>query len=151
MSYATLTDLIARFGEEEFVQLAGFGQPGDDRIDESVIDAALADADALIDGYLRGRYDLPLAIVPPNLTGIAADIARYELRARVPRAQMSDQVRQRYEDALKTLQHIREGKLVLETGTAAPAPAANTIRHRPGGAPIKNSGMIGDYADGQGW
>lgn len=107
MGYATQEDLVARFGEVELIQLSdkvGLGQ-----IDASVVDAKLADADGEIDPYLRGRYVLPLATVPQPLQRVACDIARYHLYA----DGATEQVAQRYKDALAFLLRVSKGELQL--------------------------------------
>ncbi|WP_241085737.1 gp436 family protein [Candidatus Vondammii sp. HM_W22] len=111
MPYATTQDLIDRFGEEELIQLT-------DRTGAGVIDTAVLDrtvADGEIDGYLSGRYALPLAEVPPVLVRVACDITRYHLYDDVPHSQ----VRTRYEDARRLLASISTGKVQLGLPTSA--------------------------------
>ena len=107
MSYATPQAMIDRYGENELIQLtdrANLGAVGD-----TVLDQALADADAEIDGYLAVRYPLPLAHVPPVLTRIACDVARYRLYD----DQSPEEVRNRYTDAVKWLAAIARGFVSL--------------------------------------
>lgn len=118
MSYATQADLIARFGADELVQLTDRAEAH--TIDASVVAAALADADAAIDGYLAGRYAVPVAPVPALLLRLAADIARYLLHGNAA----PDAVRRAYDDAIKMLRDLSAGVAVL-TGVAAPAPGAS--------------------------
>lgn len=137
MSYATPADLVLRFGEPEIEQLAG--RTALDVIDTDVVERALADAAAEIDGYVGARYRLPFDPVPPLLTRIACDIARYRLYDDAS----SDEVRRRYEDAVKLLARIADG--TVSFGVAADAPAAPNVavlahptpeplfRRRPGG------------------
>jgi phage gp36-like protein len=107
MPYALQADLVTRFGSEELAQRS-------DRINGSVIDAtvvarALADADAEIDAYLAVRYQLPLASVPAVLGRVACDIALYRLCDIPP-----DEVRKRYEDAVRDLKRAADGSLVID-------------------------------------
>lgn len=111
MSYATQADLETRFGSEELAQRT-------DRINGSVIDAtvvarALADADAEIDAYLAVRYQLPLASVPAWLGRVACDISRYRLCDVPP-----EEVRTRYEDAVRDLKRAADGSLVVDGASA---------------------------------
>ena len=119
MTYATKQNLIDRFGQAELVQLTDRAIPPIGAIVDAVVDGALADADAEIDGYLVGQYLLPLASVPKNLVALACDIARYKLfddRA-------TEQVRQRYDDAVKYLRSVGKGELSLGLDAAnQPAP-----------------------------
>ncbi len=77
MSYCTTQDLISRFGTDELLQLTDRTNSG--MIDEQVTSAAITDASNMIDGYLGGRYALPLSVVPSVLTKYCADIARFNL------------------------------------------------------------------------
>lgn len=108
MTYVTAADLANRIGQDELTRLAD--RDGDDVADTGVIDAAIAEADGIIDGYLAGRYDLPLSTVPPLLTSIACDLVVNGLH---PWGAPED-VRNRKNDALKMLQQIADGKLVLD-------------------------------------
>lgn len=74
MSYATLTDLYTRFGEDEMTQLTDVDRTGEP--DAAMVARALGDAAAEIDAALVGRYQLPMTTVPPLLTRIACDLAR---------------------------------------------------------------------------
>jgi len=107
--YATLADLVARFGEEQLVQLTD--RNGSGLIDETVIAQAIADASALIDGYLAaGLYTVPMSPVPDILVGYACDLARYNL---FPDANLDDvnTVRIRQRDAMRFLEQVGQGKL----------------------------------------
>lgn len=119
MGYATQDDLVERFGEIELIQLTDRdGVVG--AINTAVVAAKLADADGEIDPYLRSRYALPLATVPQPLMRIACDIARYHLHA----DRATEQVAQRYKDAIAFLRAVAKGELQLGLDPAAqPAPA----------------------------
>jgi phage gp36-like protein len=108
MPYCTKQNLIDRFDEAELIQLTD-GPLG--TIDDDVINAAIADADAEINSYLTA-YDLPLAVVPVNFLRIAADIARYYLYEDQP----TETVTKRYDDAIKYLMMIAKGTIILDTG-----------------------------------
>lgn len=109
MSYAVKQNMIDRFSQAELVQLTDRAIPPTGAIIDAVLDGALADADAEIDGYLVGQYLLPLPSVPKNLVMLACDIARYKLYD----DRATEQVRQRYEDAVKYLRSVGKGELSL--------------------------------------
>ena len=117
MSYCTPKNLIDRFGEAELVQLTDRDRLG--VIDETVLAQAVSDADAEINAYLAA-YPLPLAIVPANLTRIAADIARYHLYD----DQMIDSVQERYKAAIRYLEQVASGKISLGPDAAGVKPDA---------------------------
>lgn len=130
MSYATRADLEARFGAAEVLQLTD--RNGDGVADAGVIEQVLADAEAEIDGYLGSRYQLPLASVPQIVKVYACDIARYRLFA----AAASEEVRRRYEDALRYLRLAAEGRVRIGApdGGAEPTSA--------GGAEVVSGGLV---------
>lgn len=121
MPYATQQDLVDRFGETEVIQLSDrTGTAG--AIDVAVVAAKLADADAEIDGYLAGRYSLPLVPVPLTLQRIACDIARYHLYD----DRVTETVAARYAAAIKFLTAVSKGDIQLgvDAGGEAPPSAA---------------------------
>lgn len=114
--YASVHDMINRYGETEMIQLSDRANTG--LVDVVVVEAKLADASAEIDAYLQGRYDLPIVDVPVLLTRIAADIARYHLYD----DRATEQVTQRYKDAVRFLESVARGTVHLGLGaTAQPA------------------------------
>lgn len=126
MPYCTKQNLIDRFGEEELIQLTDRENLG--AIDDSVLDAALADADEEIDGKLAVRYRLPLATVPPRLVRMACDIARHSLYADNPTATVVD----RYNSALDYLRAVAAGKEQLLNQGGATAETAGVAEFDPG-------------------
>lgn len=121
MSYASLDELTARYGESFLVDLTDRGAPPG-AIDESAVDRALADADALIDGYLKGRYALPLSVTPPLIIDLALKIAIYNLH----RSAVADKIAADYAAALKTLAGIGSGLIRLDVAGAEPASSGAT-------------------------
>jgi len=79
-----------------------------------------AAAASLIDGYLAGRYVLPLVAVPDMLRAWALDVLRYRLWS----DQAPEEVRRRYEDALAQLRDLAARRIDLPPGVAGTPPAA---------------------------
>lgn len=114
MAYATLGDLIDAFGEDEILQLADRQQLG--IVDSDVVAAVANRSQSLIDGYLAGRYALPLvAPYPPIIIGLDADLQRYYLHDNAA----SERVIAGYQDAKRLLEHIQSGRVTLPLPTAA--------------------------------
>ena len=63
MVYAQPSDMIARYPNRDLVQLTN-EDPTQQVVDDSVLQQALADASAEIDGYLESRFTLPLSDAP---------------------------------------------------------------------------------------
>lgn len=115
MSYATRTDLEERYGATELTQRESMLATG-------AVAQALADADALIDGYLARRYKTPLDAPPSNLPRIACQLARYLILGNAA----DERARADYEDALAWLKDVAAGRVTLPCppASAAAAPAA---------------------------
>jgi phage gp36-like protein len=111
MVYASADDMIARYPNRDLVQLTN-EDPTQTEIDTTVIDQALADASAEIDGYLDGRFALPLTDEPPVLTRLACDVAMYRLQSLRPLHDMAD-ARKRYDDAIGFLLRVARGEVTL--------------------------------------
>lgn len=115
MPYATQSDIISRFGEQELIEQTD--RAGTGIVDAAVVDRALGDASAMIDGYLASRYVLPLASVPALIEGLCCDLARYALYPDAVPPIVAD----RYKDVIARLKEIAAGtiKLDLETPSVA--------------------------------
>lgn len=105
--YCTLDDMVNRFDLNELIQLTS--ESGQGVINEQVVEAAIQDASNLIDGYISGRYALPLTSVPALLTKQCADIARYNLYDNA----VSEVVEKNYKAALDYLMQVGKGTLKL--------------------------------------
>ena len=119
MPYATLTDLTERAGETEIRQIADRDRDGIP--DADVIEAALADADNVTNGYVGVRYTLPLPSVPDLVRTWAVSIARYVLH----RNGAPDHVTQDYKDAISALKDVARGTLTLPFAVGETKPAAS--------------------------
>lgn len=133
MTYASAADMVTRFGEREVIALTD--RDRSNQVNESVLQVALDSAEAEINGYLGGRYQLPLPRVPRILTGYACDMARYRLcGAECP---TTDEIRDRYKDAVGFLQRVAEGKITLggmpDGSVASPS---NTVMFSNGGGRV---------------
>lgn len=123
--YLTVDEFIARLGDEA-EQLAGQGLRDNRTVDRDKLAAELVHADGIINGYIRARYPRPFAIVPPELKGIAHDIARYRLRAvGGQQSSQSDAVKDQYDQAIKFLRDIADGRMVLDSNDDGETDAGN--------------------------
>lgn len=120
-AYIDAAALRQRFGQE-IDQLIDAEPDADPAVPGNVEKLARAceDAQSLIDGYLGGRYTLPLVNVPSLVASWAADIARFKLwDDRAP-----EEVRKRYEDALAQMKLLANGAITLPPGSDGAAPVA---------------------------
>ncbi|NPA72677.1 MAG: DUF1320 domain-containing protein [Gammaproteobacteria bacterium] len=114
--YCTVADMVARFGEQEIINLTS---PGQAIIDETVLDQAMIDAGSLIDSYLGSRYKLPLTTVPTVLARTACSVARYYLY----NDQMTESVEKAHKDAIKYLADVSKG--IVQLGVSTTGERAN--------------------------
>ena len=119
MAYASVDDMVLRFGRDELIRLTT--PAGDDLVDVVAAPAlaALEDVSGEIDTYLRKRYRVPLDIVPAEIQRAACHMARFELSLGEQR-EASDQVRQMRKETLEWLAKISQGAVVLDLQQIAP-------------------------------
>jgi phage gp36-like protein len=129
MGYATVDDMIARYPNRDLVQLTN-EDPTATTVNTPPMQQALDDAAAEIDGYLEGRFALPLTDPPAVLNRLACDIAMYRLQSLRPLHDLAD-ARKRYEDAIAFLLEAAKGTVTLglspDSEEPPTAPDATTI------------------------
>ena len=132
MAYATQENATDRYGEEFILNVADRSHSASLEAPE-VVDAiaeALDDATAEVDSHIGARYDLPLPETPKVLVRITVDIGVYRLASEA--GVLSDEIRQRYEDAVALLKRLAEGKASLGLTTPAPSThAPKLVRNEP--------------------
>lgn len=116
MAYCTIDQLQARYGLPLLLQVSDRDDTFPTVPDETIFDRAIADADALIDGYLAARYALPLISVPALLVDLSQVIAIYKAHPSVA----AEKIRKDYEDALKQLKAIAAGEISLDVAGIEP-------------------------------
>lgn len=146
MTYVTATDIITQFGAEEIAQRSDRGLPrlvtpelliaaaaGENLSaysagEQAAVAAALAlinskllDAESAVNGFLSGRYSVPLVTVPRLVITITCDLTRYALYDDMATEAISN----RNADALKLLKSIGKGEIGLGIDGAGNKPNAN--------------------------
>ena len=131
MHYCTRADIGKAIPELTLTQLSN-DDPTAELPNESVIEDGVRQAEELVDGYLRGRYDLPLDPVPSVLRDAVVYLARHWLYQRRPEGALPEAVKDSRKDTLKLLESIRDGVVTLgmPTGEAAPEPGKIRARAR---------------------
>lgn len=118
-TYVSQTDLERRFGAERLVELTQ-DDTSLDTVDTDVLAEVIADAEAMVDGYVGARYSLPLSSPPAILTRLAAILTWYQLHER--RHGAPENVAKDYANAMRSLRDISSGVLTLGT---QPEPSVN--------------------------
>lgn len=138
--YITRDDLAAAVSMAELVQLSNdhMSDYGLEEPDWNIVDRAIVYACELVNGYISGRYALPLVPVPAILPQLATDIARHWLHTRrINGSDFPTPVQAAYDNAIKLLAAIRDGKVHLgirdvETPTGELQPERGAYRVRAG-------------------
>ncbi|QDH13814.1 DUF1320 domain-containing protein [Formicincola oecophyllae] len=111
--YATVDDMVQRFGADEICMSDPSLDMPRGAIDEARINQALADASDLINSYVQRRYEIPLAPVLPVVTRMCCLLARHDLALGAERAP-SEQIKEGRQTAMAWLAAVAAGKATLD-------------------------------------
>ena len=111
--YCTIDDIEKHTSSPTLIQLSS--DDGQEAVNRVVVEEAILYASTLIDGYLRGRYSLPLDTHFPLLRIIAIDLSVYRLYSRRMRNEMPEVIETAYKSAIATLRDIQKGVLSLQS------------------------------------
>lgn len=112
MSYADIDDVFGRYSPIN--TLIGSGSNQVTSVDISSV--YIADAESLIDSYIGRRYEVPLSSPTSLITSIASDLAIFNMLVeRLP--QTPDFFQPRYDRAIKNLEMLRDGKMLIPGAT----------------------------------
>lgn len=140
MSYATLAQLTDRYGLPTLIALSDRAPVPTGLVGTAVVDRALADADAMIDGYLAGRYALPLAAVPELVRDLACTIAFWRLHTHDP----DPKTKADYDQAMRTLRDVSTGLVRIPAAGAEPAgPATDGVQFTDRERPVTPENLTG--------
>lgn len=109
MAYSTVTDL-KNYLPKDILQILSDDNNADN-IDVEKVNFAIREADNRIDGYLRGRYTLPLASVPFLITEYSVRLTVYFLYIRGLSTTLPDSLKENYKDVNSSLKEIQAGRL----------------------------------------
>ena len=114
MVYCTTEDIETQLSTATLVQLTN-DSGLQDGIDYAVCEEALIYSSTLIDGYLRGKYNLPLNTHFPLLRVIAIDLSIYRLYSRRIYIEIPATIVENYKNAIRTLEQLKKGVITLQT------------------------------------
>lgn len=112
MAYATLDDLVLRYGATEILRNAAEDGLVDGPTDMARVQTILDAASATIDSYLARRYATPLSPVPPVIVDACCKLARYDL-ANGGQSTPSEQMRTARTETIRWLESIAAGSAAL--------------------------------------
>lgn len=105
--YCDESDIVAAYGSVFWLNVA---DDDDDGTADGVAPALLW-ASARINGYVGSKYALPLVDVPDDLKQMAVDLTIYRRATTADR--MTDDIKERKEDAIQYLKDVRDGEISL--------------------------------------
>jgi len=150
MIYASVNNLIERYGADELAQradrqlprlvtpvlLSALANRDSENLNSfsaeaisagkaaiAIIDRALFDATDCINSYLAGRYSLPLTHIPNVLNRVACELARYYLYDDM----VTELIKERYQASIKFLRDVSEGKTALGMDAAGARPPSSSL------------------------
>lgn len=109
--YCALSDIRSTLSEAEIARLTD--DTNGKIVNEDIVNESISKSDELINGYLRGRYTIPLDIVPDLVKNLSVDLALYYLYQRRFRTKMPESIETQYRATIKTLEQIQRGYINL--------------------------------------
>lgn len=119
MAYCTVAEVLDMLKEDMLNVIIGdnYIENEDERIQAitPIVEQAIADADAEIDGYLAKRYKVPFGKTPQVITKFAKDIALYNMVSRkgVDENDREKTYLTRYNAAIAFLTKVAEGRISI--------------------------------------
>ena len=142
MAYATLDNLLALLPEETLVKLSN-DQGGANAVDTDNIDAAIVQADRVIDGYVGVQRTVPLDPVPGLIATISANLAIFNLYRR--RNQVPEIWESQYKADLAVLTKISTGQISFGGDVQPAAAPERTLAHSSGKVLSGKGGLLEGY------
>jgi phage gp36-like protein len=109
--YCTLDDIKQQISETTLIEITDDNQANE--INTTIVDEAILYSGTLIDGFLRGRYSIPLPIIPVLIKIISADLSVFRLYSRRFHTDMPESINNKYKNCIKLLEQIQKGIVSL--------------------------------------
>ncbi|EAA7373032.1 DUF1320 domain-containing protein [Salmonella enterica subsp. diarizonae] len=138
--YCTPEDVMKVLPRQQLIELTcdmsgrSVTQALPERPDEAVVNEAIRYASEYADGFLRNRYQVPLARVPTIIRDLVVNLTIERLYLRRPAKDLPESVKRLFSGSLKTLELIRDGRMTpgtLAEQTTLPEPGQTRVKSRP--------------------
>jgi phage gp36-like protein len=113
--YCGLTDILRAVPESDLIELTDDENTGS--YDEILLNNIIQEQSSFIDGYLRGRYAVPVT-GNPILKQICIDLVAYALTYRRMKYRMPQSIIDIKKGAEQKLLSIQKGEITLDSGSA---------------------------------
>lgn len=124
MAYTSREEIETAVGE---TLLASLTMTRDGSIDYDLVDEKITDAEAVVDGYLRSRFTVPITPVPTLIRKITKDIVVYYLYHK-NYEEIPDGRKDQYANAISILKGIQGGTIHLESTPSIEAPLPTMVQ-----------------------
>lgn len=129
MAYSNIDNLLALLPEDTLIELSSDAADAI-AVDMTVVSAAIAQGDSVIDGYVGVQRQVPLDPVPGLITTISANLAIFNLYRR--RNQVPDIWESQYRSDVAVLVKISTGQISFGGDVESAAPPQQALTHSPG-------------------
>lgn len=120
--YANIADILAKYAPIKTQIGSGDGL----YTSADVTSRFIPDAQAIIDGYLARRYEVPLSFKAPLVTTITCDLSIFNMMVEcLP--QVPDFMKDRYNRAIKLLEAIASGTILIQSATVLTSDASDSF------------------------
>jgi phage gp36-like protein len=118
MAYHVAADLISPLSEKTLIELTDDASSG--AVDQDVVAAAADSAANIIDGYLRGRVNLPLPSVPGTIKECSIQLAIFWLYMRRMPDKIPSFVKSMRDYSIDILEKIQRSEIELFADDPSP-------------------------------
>lgn len=123
MPYTTTQDLIDAYSEDQVRSWSDSAQGAE--INEGVVTKARASAHSKVNSYLSVRYAVPVSSPQSDVKDAEVAITAW-LLAQSPGFVLTDEIKERYKDAVKWLQDVSAGRANIDAPLAQTPSAQQT-------------------------
>lgn len=114
--YCELNDILRAVPESDIIELTDDENTG--AYNEILLNSVISEQSSFIDGYLRGRYSVPVT-GNPILRQICIDLVAYALTYRRMKYRMPQSIIDIKNNAEDKLLSIQKGEITLDSGSAS--------------------------------
>jgi phage gp36-like protein len=116
--YCTVDDIVTELGQTTTAMLSNDADP--ESINSDLLESYLTARSEFIDGFLLGRYTLPLQNSHEIIKKVCVDLVVYDLYKR--RGSIDDDSKLIKKEAIEILANLQTGKITLDDGDAEDRP-----------------------------
>ena len=130
--YLTVTEYLDRSYEGETERLASPNEilDGWDTGDEAILMVCIGDASEMVDSYLRGRYQVPIAVIPELIKRLTFQLSKYFLFEK--KSMLEETAFLNYDRAISELKRIQKGETLLDAPVLSAEKSQGQITYTKG-------------------